>query len=49
MTFFFLFPAAPAAHEVSQAGGAAARLRHSNTGSKLHLQPTLQLMATLDP
>ena len=53
--FFFLFRAAPLAYGGSQARGrigpAAASLchSHSNVGSKLCLQPTPQLMATLDP
>ena len=52
----FAFPgAAPPAYGGSQARGqiraAASSLRqsHSNTGSKPHLQPIPQLMATLDP
>ena len=55
MYFFFLFTAAPAAYEGSQARGPvrapAAGLHHSlsNTGSKLHLQPTPQLTAMRDP
>ena len=54
----FLFTAAPAAHRSSQARGrfgavAAVGLHHShshshNSGSKPHLQPVLQLVATLD-
>ena len=50
-----LFRAAPVAYGRSQARGliraTAARLRHghNNAGSKLHLQPTPQLMATPDP
>ena len=32
-----------------QIGAAAADLRHSQAGSKLHLQPMLQLMKTPDP
>ena len=56
--FFFLvlfFRAAPTAYGSSQArgqiGAAAAGLHHShsNVGSMLRLQPTPQLMATLDP
>ena len=54
--FFLLFlRAAPAAYGNSQArapiGAAAAGLRqnHSNEGSEPRLQPTPQLMATLDP
>ena len=53
--FFCLFRDAPAAHGVSQARGliraVAAGLcqSHSNTASKLHLQPTPQLTATPDP
>jgi len=55
--FFFLFAiswAALAAYGGSQArgqiGAVATGLRqsHSNTGSKLRLQPTSRLMATLD-
>ena len=59
-TFFFFglfaFPrAAPMAYGDSQArgriGAVAASLHHShsNMGSKSHLQPTPQLMTTLDP
>ena len=52
-----LFRATPAANEGSQArgriGAIAAGLchshSHSNTGSKLHLQSTLQVMAMPDP
>ena len=55
-SFFFicLFRAAPMAYGGSQArgwiGAASAGLHHSysNAGSKLSLQPTPQLMATLD-
>ena len=53
--FFLLFRAAPAAYGSSQARNriraAAAGLCHchSNARSKLILQPTSQLMATLDP
>ena len=53
--FILVFRAAPTAYEGSQAGGrirtTAAGLRHShsNAGFELHLQPTPQLMATLDP
>ena len=53
--FFFLFRAAPVAHGGSQARGqtrataAGLHHNHSNVGSKLHLQPTPQLMATPDP
>ena len=55
--FFFpcLYRAAPVAYGGSQArgqiGAVAASLRHnhSNTGSKLCLRPTPQLMTTLDP
>ena len=53
--FFWPFRAAGAAHGSSQAKGwsraAAAGLHHShgNAGSELHLQPRLQLAATLDP
>ena len=52
--FFFLFRASPTAYESSQArgqmGATAAGLRRSqrNLGSELHLQPTPQLMGTLD-
>ena len=52
---FFFFMAAPAACRSAQArgptGAAAAGLRysHSNARSELHLRPTLQLLATLDP
>ena len=56
MYLFSLFRAAPVAHGGSQARGriraAAAndpRQSHSNTGSELCLEPTPQLMATLDP
>ena len=54
-TYFCLFRASPAAYGSSQAGGqiraAAAGLDHSNSymGPKPHLQPILQLMATLNP
>ena len=54
-TFFFFFMATPAAYGRSQArgwiGAAAAGLHHSpsNVGSQPCLQPTPQLMATLDP
>ena len=50
--FFLLFRTAPVAYASSQARGriraAAAGLHHShgNAGSKPHLQPTQQLMAT---
>ena len=53
--FLCLFRAAPAAYGKSQArgriGAIAADLYHShnNTGSEQHLQPTSQLMVTLDP
>ena len=55
--FFFLFfsRAAPTAYEGFQArgliGATAASLHHtcSNAGSELHLPPTLQLTAVLDP
>ena len=53
--FFFFFWAAHMTYEGSQArgliGAVAASLHHShsNTGSKLHLQPTLQLTAMPDP
>ena len=52
---FFLFRAARAAYGGSQArgliGAVAAGLHrsHTNGGSELHLQPTPQLTATLDP
>ena len=53
---FFAFPrAAPVAYEGSQAkgpiGAVATGLRqsHSNAGSEPRLQPTPQLMVTLDP
>ena len=52
---FLPFRAAPAVYISSPAGGwigAAAALpchSHSNMGSEPHLQPTPQLMATLDP
>ena len=54
-TFFFLFRAAPVVYGGSQASGqigaTAAGLHHShsNSRSKPLLQPTPQLMATLDP
>ena len=55
-TFFFgHFRSTPVAYEGSQARSliraVAAGLHHShsNAGSKLHLQPTPQPMATLDP
>ena len=53
--FFAFSRAASAAYGDSQVrggiGAVAASLRqsHSNTGSELHLQPTPQLTATLDP
>ena len=54
--FFFAFSkAAPVAYGGSQARGliravaAAIHHSHSNTGSKPHLRPTPQLMATPDP
>ena len=51
--FFDLFRATPVAYGGSQArgliGATAAGRCHSNTGSKPHLQPIPQLMATLDP
>ena len=55
--FFLLFMATPVAYGSSQARGqigatAASSCHsysHSNTGSKLHLQPTVQLTATSDP
>ena len=52
---FCLFRATPEAYGGSQArgqiGAVAASLHHShsNTGSELYLQPTPQLVATLDP
>ena len=52
---FFLFRTMSAPHGSVQARGrieaAAASLHHShsNTGSKQHLHPTPQLMATSDP
>ena len=52
--FVFLFRATPAAygsfHVRGQIGTAAAGLYHSHShmGSKLHLRPTPQLVATLD-
>ena len=58
LLFFGLFAfsrAAPAAHGGSQArgliGAVAASLcqSHSNVGSEMHLRPTPQLTATLDP
>ena len=51
--FFFFFLAAPVAYGSFQArgqiGAAAAGLGHSHAGSEPNLQPTLQLVATLDP
>ena len=51
--FFFLFRTIPAAYGSSQARGwiwaTCAGICHSHMGSKLHLQPTPQLTATLDP
>ena len=53
--FFFSSRASPTAHGSSPARGrisaVAAGLRHShsNARSELHLQPTPQLVATLDP
>ena len=53
--FLLLFRAAPAAYGGSQArvqirtAAAVLRHSHSNSGSELHLQPTPQLTATLDP
>ena len=53
--FFISFRATPTAYRSSQArgqiGAVAAGLhhRHSNVGSELHLEPTLQLNATLVP
>ena len=52
---FFIFRAAPVAYESSQARGhivaitAGLHHSHSHSRSEPHLQPTLQLMATLDP
>ena len=52
---FLLFRATPVAYGSSQARGgirvAADSLHHNhnNLGSEPHLQPTLQLMAMLDP
>ena len=50
---FFFFLAAPVAYGSFQArgqiGAAAAGLGHSHAGSEPNLQPTLQLVATLDP
>jgi len=52
---FFFFRAAPAAYGGSQARGrirataAGLSQSHSNARSKLHLKPTPQLMAMLDP
>ena len=34
---------------LSRAAAAGLHHSHSNAGSKLHLRPTPQLMATLDP
>ena len=53
--FFFLFRSVPVAYGSSQASGrigaADGSLPHShrNTGSEPHLQPTMQLVAMLDP
>ena len=51
--FFFLsfFRAAPMALARGPVGAATAGLchSHSNAGSELHLRPTPQLTATLDP
>ena len=53
--FILFFRAALVAYGSSQArgliGAVAASLHqsHSNSGSKLHLRPTPQLMAMLDP
>ena len=44
-----LLRAAPVTYGSSQARGQILRNRHSNTNSKPHWRPTLQLMATLDP
>lgn len=50
---YLLIRATPMACGGAQARGlsraVAAGLHHSNAGSKLHLQPTLQLTATPDP
>ena len=52
---FCFFKATPGAHRISQArgqiGAIAASLHHShsNSASKLHLPPILQLTAMLDP
>ena len=54
-SLFVISWAAPAAYGGSQArgliGAVASGLHqsHSNAGSELHLQPTPQLMAMLDP
>ena len=53
--FFLLFRATPVAYGSSQTGGPVRAVAtglcysHSNAGSKPHLQPTPQLMATPDP
>ena len=53
ITIFCLFRAAPRAYGGSQARGriaaTATGLGHSNARSELHLRPTPQLIATLDP
>ena len=53
--YFCLFRAAPMAYGESQARSPIRAVvdglshTHSDTGSKLHLRPTPQLMAMLDP
>ena len=53
--FFFLFRAVPIAYRLSQARGQIRAIAadlghsHSNIGSELHLKPTPQLMAMLNP
>ena len=53
--FFLLFRSAPEAYGSSQARGqigatdASPYHSHSNASSQMHLQPTLQLTAMLDP
>ena len=47
--FFWLFRAAPTAYRNSQPRGQIRATSHSIAGSKPHLQPTPQLLATLDP
>ena len=49
---FLFFLAAPTAYGGSQIRGQIGpglHHSHGNAGSELHLQPTAQLMATLDP